>query len=83
MGDAEISKDFREKLDRDLNELQSIMIGVSEAYNKFLNSHAESMQKLLIDTKSFVDQGELLKLQQVKKSEIIAQVSVYWHACVV
>lgn len=74
MGDAEITSSFREKLSRDLTELQATLITVSETYNRLLNSYAELMQQVLIDTKSFVDQGELIRLQQVKKTEAVAQV---------
>lgn len=74
MGDAEITNSFREKLSRDLTELQATLITVSETYNRLLNSYAELMQQVLIDTKSFVDQGELIRLQQVKKTEAVAQV---------
>lgn len=75
MGDAEITSSFREKLSRDLTELQATLITVSETYNRLLNSYAESMQQVLIGTPSFVDQGELIRLQQVKKTEAVAQVS--------
>lgn len=73
MGNAEVSNGFREKLGRDLTELQSALIKVSEAYNKYLNIYADSMQKLLIETKSYMDQSELMKLHQAKKTEVIAQ----------
>lgn len=75
LGDAEITSSFREKLSRDLTELQATLIKVSETYNRLLNSYAESMQQVLIGTTSFVDQGELIRLQQVKKTEAVAQVS--------
>lgn len=74
LGNEEASTNCRDKLDRDLNNFYSTLIGVSEAYNKYLNVYVDSMKKSIDETRSFLDQGDLIKMHQQTRKEILAEV---------
>lgn len=76
MGDVEISGAYRERISHDATALQSALIKVSDSYNSILNSYANSMKNVFTDTNSFVEEGELTRVHQAKKTQMTAQVTL-------
>lgn len=74
MGDAEISKNDRDKLNHDLIQLHTDLIKISESYNEYLYIYATAMQELLDSSASYFGKNELIRIHQTKKADTLEQV---------
>lgn len=73
MGDDQLSSEFREKLQQDLDSIQSALVTVSESFNECLNYYSEILHKST-DGDLYQSQNDLIKLHQNTKNEARAQV---------
>lgn len=73
MGDDEVSNEFREKLQQDLEGIQSALVTILESYNECLKYYSATLQKS-IEGDSYQSQNDLIKLHQNTKNEARNQV---------
>lgn len=73
MGDDEICHEFRERLQQDLDGIQSALVTVSESYIGCLKYYSDTLYKS-IGGDSYQSQSDLIKLHQNTKNEARAQV---------
>lgn len=72
LGDDQVCSEFREKLQLDLDGIQSALVTVSESFNECLNYYTETLHKST-DGDSYQTQNDLIKLHQNTKNEARAQ----------
>ncbi|XP_055323105.1 atlastin-like [Sitodiplosis mosellana] len=72
MGDGDISNSFRGRLDQNLNNFQSALIGTLEIFNQRQNHFTNSMQSSL-DRVEYFRSDEFVNLHQRVKNEAMSQ----------
>lgn len=75
MGADEISYRFRAKLEKDLNNLQSIVSQTADYYNQCLNQYGQKVQESLNQIEYF-STGDFLHLHQNAKNAAISEVCI-------
>lgn len=72
MGDDELFNKFREKLQQDLDGIQSALARVSEAYNECLKYYSDTLHKTMEGP--YQNPNELIRIHHSTKNEAKAQV---------
>lgn len=74
MGDDDISRDFRQKLDRDVENFHFALNSTLNFYNESLNLYSDSMQKSLDEHETFFKSTQLMELNEETKKIAVSQV---------
>lgn len=74
MGDDEISDEFKEKLEQNLDDFHSYLIEMLRFYHASLRSYSQSMENALGNVESYFKPNDLLELQQKTKNSTLAKV---------
>lgn len=75
MGDDLISNRSLQKLERNLDDLQSLVSKMLTFIGDSLNAYMNSMQKSIDQTKIYFNETDLMELLQTTKNASVAQVS--------
>lgn len=74
MGDDDISRDFRQKLDRDIENFHFALNSTLNFYNESLNLYSDSMQESLDEHETFFQSTQLMEIHQKTMKNSISQV---------
>ena len=76
MGDDLISNRALQKLERNLDDLQSLVNKMLTFIGDSLNAYMNSMQKSIDQTKTYFNETDLMELHQKTKNGSIAEVCI-------
>ena len=76
MGDDLISNRALQKLERNLDDLQSLVNKMLTFIGDSLNAYMNSMQKSIDQTKTYFNEMDLMELHQTTKNGSIAEVCI-------
>lgn len=73
MGDRELSDDFYKRLERDLDNFQSELVGTMDEYNKCFKQYTQSMSTELNNGK-FLSENQLSDQHTETRTKSVSQV---------
>lgn len=74
MGDDEISDEFKNKLEQNLDDFHSHLIEMLRFYHASLRSYSQSMENALRNVESYFKPNDLLELYQKTKNSTLTKV---------
>lgn len=74
MGNDEYSDSYRDKLNRDMDNMEYILLKTWESHDKCLRKYGTLMQESLERVASYFSETELMDLHRTSKNETLSQV---------